>query len=118
MNFDGTGRNATKTIKLTERTKARLDAHNRDSETLGGTIDRALDALEREGELPDAVRARLRGGGEPPSKILRRVERLAEAEDSALGYGDVLTVVQNNRPNGWITDRLVPAEKEVPQADE
>lgn len=50
MDFDGTGRNATKTIKLTERTKGRLDAHNRDSETLGGTIDRALDALEREQE--------------------------------------------------------------------
>jgi len=37
----------------------RLTFHNRDSETLAGTIERALDALEREQELPDAVREAL-----------------------------------------------------------
>jgi len=41
--------------RLNNPTHARLKEHNRESETLSATIDRALDALEREDRLPDAV---------------------------------------------------------------
>lgn len=38
-------------------THARVAEHNRDGETLAATVDRALDALERNDDLPDAVAA-------------------------------------------------------------
>jgi len=41
--------------RINNPTHDRLKEHNRDSETLSATIDRALDALERETNLPDAV---------------------------------------------------------------
>lgn len=53
---DTDGRRTTKSVKLTPKTKQRLDAHNRDEEMIGGTIERALDALEREAAMPEAVR--------------------------------------------------------------
>jgi hypothetical protein len=60
MTNDTDGRRTTKSLKLTPKTKQRLDAHNRDEELLGGTIERALDALEREEAMPEAVRVALR----------------------------------------------------------
>lgn len=42
-------------VRLNDATHARLSEHCRDGETLSGCVDRALDALEREGRLPDAV---------------------------------------------------------------
>jgi len=53
-------RDTTKQVRLTESTHARLKTHLRDGETLSGGIDRALDALEREAELPTAVTEALR----------------------------------------------------------
>jgi hypothetical protein len=47
-------------VRIHNPTHQRLKDHNRESETLAGTIDRALDALEREGDLPDAVAEVLR----------------------------------------------------------
>lgn len=47
------------TIGLPGATHDRLREHQRDSETLAATVDRALDALAREAALPDAVVARL-----------------------------------------------------------
>ena len=47
-------------VRVHNPTHERLSSHNRDSETLAGTIDRALDALEREECLPQAVRETLR----------------------------------------------------------
>lgn len=47
-------------FRLPVSTHGRLSAHNRDSEYLPATIDRALDALEREQELPAAVREAMR----------------------------------------------------------
>lgn len=44
------------TVRLTDPTHDRLKAHNREGETLSGTVGRALDALAREQELPAAVR--------------------------------------------------------------
>jgi hypothetical protein len=46
-------------VRVHNPTHERLSQHNRESETLAGTIDRALDALEREQELPDAIREAL-----------------------------------------------------------
>jgi hypothetical protein len=46
--------------RLNNPTHQRVKEHNRESETLSATIDRALDALEREGDLPDAVAEVLR----------------------------------------------------------
>jgi hypothetical protein len=43
------------TVRLRGQTHERLKAHCRDGETLTGVVARALDALEREQELPDAV---------------------------------------------------------------
>lgn len=37
-----------KQVRLTERCHARLHEHSRPGETLSGTIERAIDALERE----------------------------------------------------------------------
>ena len=53
-------RDTTKQVRLTESTHSRLKAHLRDGETLSGGIDRALDALEREAELPAVVTEALR----------------------------------------------------------
>jgi hypothetical protein len=47
------------TIGLPGPTHDRIRGHQRDSETLAATVDRALDALDREAALPDAVVARL-----------------------------------------------------------
>lgn len=47
-------------VRIHNPTHERIKAHNRESETLAGTIDRALDALEREAALPDAVAEVLR----------------------------------------------------------
>ena len=46
-------------FRVPNETHGRIKDHNRDSETLAATIDRALDALEREQALPDAVEAAL-----------------------------------------------------------
>ena len=43
-------------FRVPNETHGRIKDHNRDSETLAATIDRALDALEREATLPDAVK--------------------------------------------------------------
>jgi hypothetical protein len=43
------------TVRLVDPTHDRLKDHNREGETLSGTVGRALDALEREAELPEAV---------------------------------------------------------------
>lgn len=43
------------TTRIVDPTHDRLKAHNREGETLSGTIGRALDALEREQALPDVV---------------------------------------------------------------
>jgi len=59
-----TGRATTKPVKLTPEIHARLKAHAREGETLSGAVGRALDALEREAALPDAVTAALREEGE------------------------------------------------------
>ena len=42
-------------FRVPNETHARIKDPNRASETLAATIDRALDALEREQALPDAV---------------------------------------------------------------
>jgi len=49
-------------MRLAESTHARLQNHQRHGETLSGAVDRALDALEREAALPDAVSEVLRDG--------------------------------------------------------
>lgn len=46
--------------RINNPTHGRIKEHNRESETLSATIDRALDALEREEQLPDAVTEVLR----------------------------------------------------------
>lgn len=56
-------RNTTKSVKLTESTHTRLSEHCREGETLSGAIDRALDALEREEALPEAVTEALEAEG-------------------------------------------------------
>jgi hypothetical protein len=48
-------------VRLDEATHERLSDHCRERESLSATVDRALDALERERELPDAVGEVLRG---------------------------------------------------------
>ena len=48
-------------VRLVAPTHSRLKDHNREGETLSGTVGRALDALEREADLPDAVAEVLRG---------------------------------------------------------
>ena len=50
-------------VRLVDPVHGRLKEHNREGETLSGTVGRALDALEREGDLPDAVTAAM-GEGE------------------------------------------------------
>jgi hypothetical protein len=57
---ESTGRNTTKNLKLVPAAHSRLKDHLRDGETMSGVIGRALDALEREDELPDAVTEVLR----------------------------------------------------------
>lgn len=57
-------RETKKHVKITERCHSRLSEHKRSGETLSGAIERGLDALEREGELPAAVTEVLRDGGE------------------------------------------------------
>lgn len=54
------GRRTTKTVKLTESAHSRLKENVREGETLSGAIERSLDALEREEDLPDAVTEVLR----------------------------------------------------------
>lgn len=49
--------------RIADDTHARIHEHNRDGETLSGTIGRALDALEREDRLPDAVEEVLQDDG-------------------------------------------------------
>jgi hypothetical protein len=49
-------RKATKSVRLTERAKERVDEQSREGETLSATVERAFDALERERAMPDAVR--------------------------------------------------------------
>lgn len=49
-------------FRIPNATHERVKAHQRDSETLGATIDRALDALEREAEYPEAVREAVKDG--------------------------------------------------------
>lgn len=44
-------------VRLVDPVHARLKEHNREGETLSGTVGRALDALDREADLPDAVTA-------------------------------------------------------------
>ncbi len=46
--------------RINKPTHNRIKDHNRESETLSATIDRAIDALEREERLPDAVSEVLR----------------------------------------------------------
>lgn len=46
--------------RINQPTHERIKDHNRDSETLSATIDRAMDALEREDKLPEAVTEVLR----------------------------------------------------------
>lgn len=48
-------RQTVKRVRLTEPTHARLKDHCREGETLSGAVDRALDALEREVILYDAL---------------------------------------------------------------
>jgi hypothetical protein len=50
-------RRANTATRINDPTHARIKEHNRDSETLSATIDRALDALEREDALPACVEA-------------------------------------------------------------
>jgi hypothetical protein len=57
---DSQRRRTVKSVKLVPETHARLKRHCREGETLSGCVDRALDALEREDELPDAVTETLR----------------------------------------------------------
>lgn len=42
-------------VRLRNPTHSRLSNHSREGETLSGTVGRALDALEREQALPEAV---------------------------------------------------------------
>jgi len=49
------GRTATNNVRLTDRCHDRVSEQCRDGERLSDTIERALDALEREDQLPDAV---------------------------------------------------------------
>jgi transposase len=51
-------------VQLDGATHARVTEHTRPGDTLSATIDRALDALEREAALPDAVTAALREGSD------------------------------------------------------
>jgi len=44
------------TVEFSKATHARLTAAQRDSESIAATIDRALDAYEREQALPERVR--------------------------------------------------------------
>jgi len=53
---DTTHADDTTSTRLRDETHSRVKAHCRDGETLSGCIGRALDALEREEQLPDAVR--------------------------------------------------------------
>jgi hypothetical protein len=46
---------ATTNVRLADGTHDRLKDHCREGETLSAAVDRALDALEREDALPDAV---------------------------------------------------------------
>lgn len=48
-------------VRLRNPTHGRLSEHSREGETLSGTVGRALDALERDQELPEAVSEVLRG---------------------------------------------------------
>ncbi|AGC34595.1 hypothetical protein HSTV1_51 [Haloarcula sinaiiensis tailed virus 1] len=50
-------RRANTATRINDPTHSRIKEHNRDSETLSATIDRALDALEREDALPECVEA-------------------------------------------------------------
>jgi len=56
----GTGRATQKNIRVSGTTHRRIKSNCRDDECLGGTIARALDALERESELPTVVTEALR----------------------------------------------------------
>jgi hypothetical protein len=58
MSSDSQRREAT-TTRIVQPTHDRLKAHTREGETLSGCIARALDALEREQDLPAAVREAL-----------------------------------------------------------
>jgi hypothetical protein len=47
-------------FRIRNETHSRITTHQREAETLGATVERALDALEREQDLPAAVRQALR----------------------------------------------------------
>jgi len=49
------GRGTSMNVKLTGDAHTRLKAHCREGETLSGCVERALDALDRETALPDAI---------------------------------------------------------------
>lgn len=57
---DTTQRRAATNVRLVDPTHQRLKAHNREGETLSGTVGRALDALEREQALPEEISRALR----------------------------------------------------------
>ena len=48
------------TVEFSKATHARLTAAQRDSESIAATIDRALDAYDREQAMPTAVQTELR----------------------------------------------------------
>lgn len=56
----GSDRSTSKAVKITERCHSRVKEHARDGERLTDVIERALDALDREEDLPDAVTEVLR----------------------------------------------------------
>jgi hypothetical protein len=60
------------TVEFSKATHDRLTAAQRESESVAATIDRALDALEREQAMPAAVRDRLHGVVVPGSDAAGR----------------------------------------------
>lgn len=61
----------------------------------------------------EILEAGLEWGNLAPAQLLDKVESMAEDDDTALEFSDVLTVVSNNHSREWINDRIVDGEDET-----
>lgn len=75
-------RRETTTVRLVDPTHDRLKSHNREGETLSGTVGRALDALEERDELAENVAENIVAMSDVPPKVLVLRDSELTADDA------------------------------------